>query len=81
MIRVEGESRPVLLFFAKAEEGFDDGLAMRPVLPCGGRAPLELGGLGRIGQGSARVDQCLNIDPVIDLPFGNGHRLSPSFLK
>jgi len=79
MIRIKAETRPMLLFLAETIERFDYRMAMGPVLPRRSCAPLKLCRIGRISQRCTRVDQCLNVDTVVHLRFGNRHRLSPSF--
>ena len=66
MVGVEGELALVLLLGAEAVEAFDGGAAVRAVHPLARRAPLELGGLGCLGQRFARAEQCLDVDAVVD---------------
>src|SRR5438046_4858198 len=71
-----GFERPlflVVVLLAEAEEALHLDLAVHAVLPLGGRAPGELGGLGRALQHLPRVEQRLHVDSV-----GNrGHLVYP----
>ena len=56
----------VTLLFPEAEEALDLHRAVDAALPLGGRAPGELGGLGRALQHFARVEQRLHVNAVGD---------------
>src|SRR6185312_12649133 len=73
VVSLEGRLLQVVALLAEAEEALDLDLAMHAVLPLGGRAPGELGGLGRALQHLPRVEQRLHVDSV-----GNrGHLVYP----
>ena len=58
-------SRLVVLLLAEAEVVLDGRRAVHAVLPRRRRPPGELGRLGRALQHLARVEQRLNVDPVV----------------
>ena len=76
MVRVERVRRAVALLGAETEEALDGALAVRAVLPLGAGPPRELRALGRLGERVARIEQCLDIDAVVDRRFLCRHRSS-----
>ena len=66
MIGLERGLGLVLLLLAEPEEALDVRLAVRAVLPLAGRPPRELRRLRRALQRFARVQQCLDVDSVVD---------------
>ena len=64
VVGFEHRLRLVGLLLPEAEEALHLDLAVHAVLPPGGRAPGELGGLGRALQHFARVEQRLHVDTV-----------------
>lgn len=69
VIGVEFEGGLATLFLAQTEKALDGRVSVSPVLPFAGCAPLELRGLGRLGQRLAGVKQRLDVNAVVDLCF------------
>jgi hypothetical protein len=65
MVGVELELGAVLLLLTETEESLDAGLAMSAVHPFAARAPVELGGLGGLGECVARTEQRVDIYAVL----------------
>ena len=69
VIGVKGELRSMFLLPTKPKKVSDGRVTVGAVDPLAGRTPLELGSFGRIGKCFARVEQRLNVDPVVHLPL------------
>ncbi len=66
MIGVKAEFRPVRLLRPEPVEALNGRMAVRAVDPLAGRAPLELGGLGGLGQRFAGAEKGFDIDAVVN---------------
>ena len=66
------------LFLAQAEEALDDGIAVRAVLPLACRTPVEAGAFRRRSQRFPSLQQCFDVDTVVDRRVGCGHSRTPS---
>ena len=74
MVGVEAELGLVALLVAEAEEALHRVAAVGAVHPLARRPPLELRRLGRGGERLTGVEQCLDVDAVVDGGVGRGHR-------
>ena len=78
MIGIKHKSFFSVLLLAKAIKALNDRMAVSPVLPLAGRAPLELGRRRCVRQRLTRGDQRLDLDSVVDrLCYCLGHGYSP----
>ena len=77
VVDVEAEGAAVLLLGAEPAEALDGAVAVGAPLPGATRPPLELGGIGRTGQGVAGIEQGLDVHAVVDGAVGHGHGGSP----
>src|SRR5581483_5502916 len=76
VVDVVVEGRLVNLLLAQSPEPFHRGAAVGAVDPGARGAPLELSGLGTVGQRLPGVEQRLEVDPVVDGGGDERHRLS-----
>src|SRR4051794_12122471 len=74
MVGVDGEGLAVHVLLAEAGEGVDRGPAVRAPHPVAAGPPLELGGLGCVGERLAGAEEVGDVHAVVGGgSFGAGH--------